>query len=338
MEKILLVTGGAGFIGSAFIRYYLNTYTDHKIVNLDSLTYAGNLSNLDGLNLNPGYFFVKGDINSEKDVKDVFEQFSPHIVVHFAAESHVDKSILNANEFVRTNVMGTQNLLRAARDNNIERFIHVSSDEVYGSCAPGEFFREDSPLRPTSPYAASKAASDLLALAMWKTHRFPVIITRCTNNYGPFQFPEKLIPMTIVNTLMKKDIPIYGDGTNVRDWIHVDDHCRALGSVIENGEPGRTYNIAAGNSHKNIDVVERICEIQGYDRRYITYVDDRPGHDLRYAVDSGRIRNELGWQPQIDFETGLERTVQWFTEHMEWVDDIISGEYRNYYQQMYEEI
>jgi len=331
----LLVTGGAGFIGSNFIRYFLRKYPQARIVNLDKLTYAGNLDNLEEIRSHRNYQFVRGDICNQALVRGLFsEPFDA--VGHFAAESHVDRSIIGAREFARTNVLGTHTLLDAARRSGVKRFLHVSTDEVYGSLAPGEMASEDAPLRPRSPYAASKAGSDLMALSFFETYRFPVIITRSTNNYGPFQFPEKLIPLMITNALEGKRLPIYGDGLNERDWLHVDDHCAALDRILQAGEPGQIYNIAAGQPVTNLEIVRGLLKILGESEELIEFVQDRPGHDRRYALSTEKIRRQLGWLPAIKLEQGLARTVEWYRTHADWVRKTKSGEYRHYYEKLYQ--
>ncbi len=332
--KRLIVTGGAGFIGSNFIRMALDELPGWKIVNLDALTYAGNLENLSDVEDRENYEFVKADITNPEELDRVFAGGADG-VVHFAAESHVDRSVLDPSAFVRTNVVGTQNLLNAARKHGTERFLHVSTDEVYGSLGPEGYFTEETPLAPNSPYSASKAGSDLLVRAAWHTHGFPAVITRCSNNYGPYQFPEKLIPLMITNALEDKPLPVYGDGANIRDWIHVEDHCRALLLVFLSGEPGEVYNIGGNAERTNIHVVEEILRILGKPRDLITFVKDRPGHDRRYAIDSTKIREKLGWKPSRDFEEGLEETVRWYVDHPSWWKRVKSGEYLEYYEKQY---
>jgi dTDP-glucose 4,6-dehydratase len=331
----ILVTGGAGFIGSNFIRHFLRAYPENAVVNLDKLTYAGNLDNLSDLQSHPGYQFLLGDICDAEAVKDVLTQ-PIDAVVHFAAESHVDRSIAEAREFVRTNVQGTCTLLEASRRARISRFLHVSTDEVYGTLAPGESADEAAPLQPNSPYAASKAASDLLVRSFWQTYRFPVLLTRSSNNYGPYQFPEKFLPLMITNALEGKTFPIYGDGLNERDWIFVEDHCRALDRVLQAGRPGETYNIGYGQALTNLRVVRRLLQILHKSEDQIKFVEDRPGHDRRYALNSNKIRRELDWKPTVTFEEGLVRTVEWYRSHTGWVQKTKSGEYRDYYQRFYE--
>ena len=329
----LLVTGGAGFIGSNFIRYLLSR-RGFQVVNFDLLTYAGNLQNLAGLQAGDNYRFIRGDIASREQVAGALD---PGIdaIVHFAAESHVDRSILDASAFVRTNVLGTQNLLETARRQGISRFIQVSTDEVYGSLPGGGKFTEDSPLAPNSPYAASKAAADLLARAYHRTYGLAVVTTRCGNNYGPHQFPEKLIPLMVSNALDDEPLPLYGDGLYTRDWIHVLDHCRALEAILLEGRDGAVYNIGADGERTNLEVARRILGILGKSEDLISFVADRPAHDRRYAVDSSRLRLELGWSPRIRFEEGLDETVRWYRDHPQWVDGVRSGDYRLYYRKVY---
>jgi dTDP-glucose 4,6-dehydratase len=331
----ILVTGGAGFIGSNFIRYFLGTYPESTVVNLDKLTYAGNLDNLSDLQSHPGYQFIRGDICEADCVRDILDQ-RIDAVVHFAAESHVDRSIADAREFIRTNVQGTCTLLEASRRAKLPRFLHISTDEVYGTLPPGEYADEQSRLQPNSPYAASKAASDLLVRSFWQTYRFPALLTRSSNNYGPSQFPEKLIPLMITNALEGKPLPVYGDGLNERDWIFVEDHCRALDRVLHSGRPGETYNIGFGQPLINLNVVRGLLRILHKPEDQIKFVEDRPGHDRRYALDSSKIRRELGWEPTVTFEEGLLRTVEWYRSHTDWVQKTKSGEYRDYYQRFYE--
>ena len=329
----LLVTGGAGFIGSNFIRYMLSKY-DYQLINLDKLTYAGNLENLDDVKNNPRYTFIHGDIADEKCVQEIFTQ-DIDVVVNFAAESHVDRSIEDSGVFIRTNVEGTRVLLEAARRYGVERFVQISTDEVYGSLETEGYFTEESPLDPGSPYSASKTAADLLAMAYFKTYNLPVIITRCSNNYGPYQFPEKLIPLMITNAIEDKPLPVYGDGLNVRDWLHVRDHCVALDLVMRQGKPGQVYNIGGRNEWKNINIVRRILKELGKPESLITLVKDRPGHDLRYAIDATKLKKELNWLPTYTFEKGLQETVNWYCNNQKWWQKIKSGEYRKYYEQMY---
>ncbi|MCL0099204.1 dTDP-glucose 4,6-dehydratase [Dehalococcoidia bacterium] len=330
----ILVTGGAGFIGSNFVCYLLREHPDWEVTNLDKLTYAGNLENLGDVEGNPGYHFVKGDITDRELVDKLLGQ-GFDVVVNFAAESHVDRSILDSSPFIRTNVQGTQVLLEGAREHKVRLFLQVSTDEVYGSLgAPGKF-TEESPLLPNSPYAASKAAADCLCRAYYHTYGLPVVITRCSNNYGPFQFPEKLIPLVITNALEGKEIPVYGDGLNVRDWVHVEDHCRALDVIIQQGKPGEIYNIGGNCEETNLELVHCILAIMGKPRSLITFVADRPGHDRRYALETSKIERELGWRPAILLGEGLRGTVQWYIQNQSWWQRVKSGEYVEYYERMY---
>ncbi len=331
----ILVTGGAGFIGSNFVRYFLKTYPQDYLVNLDKLTYAGNLDNLTEIAAYPHYEFVRGDICDSALVADLLRN-AVDVVVHFAAETHVDRSIVDAQDFIRTNIQGTFTLLRAARQQRISRFLHVSTDEVYGSIQPCQLADEDSPLCPNSPYAASKAASDLLVRSFVKTYGFPAIITRSSNNYGPFQFPEKLIPLMITNALEDRKLPIYGDGLHERDWIYVEDHCSALDRVLRFGRPGEVYNLGCARPVANLEIVRQLLKILGKSEESIEFIADRPGHDRRYALDNGKILRELKWQPAVSLEEGLRRTVRWFHENPRWVAKCRSGEYRAYYESMYE--
>jgi dTDP-glucose 4,6-dehydratase len=329
----LLVTGGAGFIGSNFIHYALKAHSDWDITNLDNLTYAGNLENLKGVQDQPGYHFVKGDIADRKLVDRLLSQ-GLDVIVNFAAESHVDRSILDASPFIETNIKGTQVLLEGARKHGIQRFIQVSTDEVYGSTDRG-YFTEESPLSPSSPYSASKTAADLLSLAYFKTHHLPAIITRCTNNFGPYQFPEKLIPLAVTNALEDKPIPVYGDGLNVRDWIFVDDHCRALDVVIQKGRPGQIYNVGGGSEKTNLELIHKLLEILDKPRSLMQFVTDRPAHDRRYALDCTKMTAELGWKPAYSFDKALRTTVDWYLKNGSWWRSIKSGEYAKYYERMY---
>jgi len=329
----LLITGGAGFIGSNFIHHILSEHPDWEITNLDKLTYAGNLENLRDVENNPGYHFIKGDIIDRQLINNLFQD-NIDVIVNFAAESHVDRSILDASPFIETNVKGTQVLLEGAHQYKVGKFIQVSTDEVYGSIEIGKF-TEQSPLSPNSPYAASKTAADLLCHAYWKTYQLPVIITRCSNNLGPFQFPEKLIPLAITNALENKPIPIYGDGLNIRDWIYVADHCRALDLAIQKGESGEIYNIAADQEKTNLELIHQLLNIMGKPQSLITFVADRPGHDRRYALDASKITKELGWKPLYSFEQALTTTINWYLNHESWWRQIKSGEYAKYYQRMY---
>ena len=332
----LLVTGGAGFIGSNFILYWMQNHPEDKIVNLDNLTYAGNLENLREVEKNPNYKFVKGDICNPNIVNQTMEGIDT--VVHFAAESHVDRSIINPSDFVITNVVGTQVLLDAALKNKIKRFHHISTDEVFGSLKleDASKFNERTNYNPRSPYSASKAGSDHLVRAYYETYKLPVTITNCSNNFGPYQFPEKFIPLAITNILENKKIPIYGDGLYVRDWLYVVDHCRAIDLVLNKGKTGETY-LVGGNTQdiSNLQVIKKILTIMGKDERVIEYVKDRPGHDRRYAVDWSKIQNELGWKPLNDFDEWLEKTINWYKENETWWRDIKTGEYKNYYKKQY---
>jgi len=329
----LLVTGGAGFIGSNFIHYIFSKRPDWEITNLDKLTYAGNLENLRDIENNPNYRFVKGDIVDRELISSLLQD-NTDVIVNFAAESHVDRSILDASPFIETNVKGTQVLLEGACQYRVGRFIQVSTDEVYGSTETGKF-TEKSPLSPNSPYAASKAAADLLCHAFWKTYKLPVVITRCSNNLGPFQFPEKLIPLAVTNALENKPIPIYGDGLNIRDWIYVTDHCCALELAIQKGKPGEIYNIAANQEKTNLELIHNLLAIMGKSQKLITFVTDRPGHDRRYALDATKITQELGWSLTHSFEEALATTVNWYLNHESWWRKVKSGEYAEYYDRMY---
>ncbi len=346
----ILVTGGAGFIGANFILYMLNTYSDIHIVNLDKLTYAGNLENLRAVEKDSRYTFLRGDICDGERVSRILADYQINIVVNFAAESHVDRSIKNADMFVRTNVQGTITLLEATRQcwQNADgsylfgvRFLQVSTDEVYGSLGPSGYFTEDTPLNPHSPYSASKASADLLVRAYWDTHRLPVNITRCSNNYGPYQFPEKLIPLMIYNATLRNPLPVYGDGQNIRDWLHVKDHCRAIDMVLRKGRLGEVYNIGGENEQTNIDIVRRIINYlhknmdSNINESLICYVPDRQGHDRRYGVDADKIHRELGWSPQMDFEQELLHTIDWYIKNGEWLRNISDGKYAQYYNIVY---
>jgi len=333
--KNILVTGGAGFIGSNFIRYLLQRYREYRVINYDALTYAGNLENLSGVDLSPRYIFVNADICDDAAVERVLRDYRVDAVVHFAAESHVDRSILGPSVFVRTNVLGTSILLEAARQAGIQRFIHVSTDEVYGSLEATGKFTEATPLHPNSPYSASKASSDLIALSYFRTYGTPVIVTRCSNNYGPYQFPEKLIPLMIANALNDKPLPVYGDGLNVRDWLYVEDHCSALDVVLHKGKEGEVYNIGGDNEQANIEIVKLILTELDKPHSLITFVKDRPGHDRRYAIDAAKIEKELGWKPSHTFEKGIRETIRWYRSNKEWWQRILTGEYQRYYAAQY---
>ena len=330
----ILVTGGAGFIGSNHVRMLLDQ-SDDRVINLDLLTYAGNLANLAGLEENPRYRFIRGDILDRDLVRRVMDEEKIDAVVHFAAESHVDRSLEGPEVFVRTNILGTEILLEEARRAKVQRFVMVSTDEVYGSLGAEGMFTEDTALAPNSPYAASKASADLMCRSFFKTFGFPVIITRCSNNYGAYQFPEKLIPLMIANTLEGRNLPVYGDGMNVRDWLYVGDHCQAIDLVMRKGRVGEVYNIGGCNEMKNLELVQLLVDKLGKSRDLITFVKDRPGHDQRYAIDAGKIMNELGWEPSVDFSTGLAQTVQWYLDNRDWWEKIRTGEYQEYYSKMY---
>ncbi|MBN1572484.1 MAG: dTDP-glucose 4,6-dehydratase [Deltaproteobacteria bacterium] len=330
----LLVTGGAGFIGSNFILYILGKGKDYEVVNFDTLTYAGNLANLKDVEDDPRYSFVKGDIADGAAVERVMKD-GIDVVINFAAESHVDRSIMDPNTFIRTNVLGTNILLSIARENDVKLFIQISTDEVYGSLGPEGLFTEESPLDPTSPYSASKTSADLLALAYHKTYGLPVIVTRCSNNYGPYQFPEKLIPLFITNAMENKPLPVYGDGMNIRDWIHTLDHSRAVEAVMEKGKPGEVYNIGGNNERTNLEITERILKALDKPKSLIRFVKDRPGHDKRYAIDSSKITSELGWKPKYDFEKAMNDTVSWYRDNRSWWEEIKSGKYQDYYLKLY---
>lgn len=335
MKKIL-VTGGCGFIGSNFIRYVLKN-SDYEVINLDKLTYAGNLKNLVDVQDNPKYKFYRGDICNYELVTYIVEKEKIDSIINFAAESHVDRSILSSQEFIRTNVTGTNVLLEVTRQFELERFVQISTDEVYGSLGPEGKFTETTPLSPNSPYSASKASADLLVKAYNHTYGLPTLITRCSNNYGPYQFPEKLIPLMIINAINNKPLPVYGDGMNVRDWIYVEDHCDAILKVFENGRIGEVYNIGAENEKPNIEIVKLILKELGKDESLITYVKDRPGHDRRYAIDATKIKTELGWKPAHTFENAIKETISWYLQNKSWWEEIISGDYLNYYKKWYEE-
>jgi len=333
--KRILVTGGAGFIGSNFINYILSNRNDIFIVNLDKLTYAGNLQNLKGIEKNPNYTFVKGDIVNDELVSYIFQKYEITHVINFAAESHVDRSILGSEIFFRTNVLGTNVLLENAKRFGVEKFVQISTDEVYGSLGPEGLFEETTPLQPNSPYAASKAAADMMALAFHHTYHVPVVITRCSNNYGPYQFPEKLIPLMIINSLNNKKLPVYGDGMNIRDWIYVIDHNKAVELVLDKGLDGEVYNVGANTEKPNIEIVKLLLKHTGKTEELIEYVKDRPGHDRRYAINSTKIKNELGWVAHHSFESAIQDTIKWYIDNQKWWKEIISGDYQNYYQLQY---
>lgn len=346
--KTILITGGAGFIGSHVVREFVLNYPETKIVNLDALTYAGNLENLKDIEDRPNYEFVKADIVDAQHILEVFEQYQPDGVIHLAAESHVDRSITNPLEFVMTNVIGTVNLLNAAKtiwNNNFEgkRFHHVSTDEVFGALGDEGFFTEETSYDPHSPYSASKASSDHFVRAYHDTYGLPIVMTNCSNNYGPNHFPEKLIPLCIHNILNNNPLPIYGDGKYTRDWLFVIDHAKAIDLVFHEAENGASYNVGGFNEWKNIDLVKELCKQMdeklgrevGTSEQLITFVKDRPGHDLRYAIDATKIHEELGWKPSVTFEEGLSKTIDWFLENQEWLDHVTSGDYQNYYKEQY---
>ena len=336
--KNVLVTGGAGFIGANFIFYWLEAHPGDRVVCVDKRTYAGNLSTLAAVLGGPAVRFIRADICDREAMDRLFAQERPDVVVNFAAESHVDRSIEDPEVFLRTNVMGTAALLDACRKHGTPRYHQVSTDEVYGDLPldrPDLRFRERMPLRTSSPYSASKASADLLTLAYCRTYGLAATVSRCSNNYGPRQFPEKLIPLMIVNALRDKPLPVYGTGKNVRDWLYVEDHCRAIDVILERGRPGEIYNVGGNHEMENITLVRRICRELGKPERLITYVADRKGHDLRYAIDAGKLQRELGWRPETGFDEGIRRTVQWYLDNRPWWEEIISGEYRDYYTRMY---
>ena len=344
----ILITGGAGFIGSHVVRLFLNKYQDYKIFNLDKLTYAGNMENLIDVENNPNYTFCKGDITDEKYVNELFQEHKFDSVIHLAAESHVDRSISNPTEFIKTNIVGTVNLLNASRNiwkgNFVNKtFYHISTDEVYGSLEETGLFEETTSYDPRSPYSASKASSDHIVRAYFHTYDFPIKISNCSNNYGSHQFPEKLIPLMIHNIKNNKPLPIYGKGENIRDWLWVNDHARAIDVIFHKGKLGETYNIGGNNEWTNIDLVKYLCQLMdeklgretGESEKLITYVTDRAGHDMRYAIDASKVKKELGWEPSIVFEKGLEKTVNWYLENQKWLDNVTSGEYQKYYENQY---
>lgn len=334
----ILVTGGAGFIGGNFIHYMLKKYKDYKIICLDALTYAGNMETLSDVIDNPNFLFIKGDISDRDTVYDLFEQARPDIVVNFAAESHVDRSIEEPGIFLKTNILGTGVLLDACRKFGTGRYHQVSTDEVYGDLPldrPDLFFTEETPLHTSSPYSSSKAAADLLVLAYYRTYKLPVTISRCSNNYGPYHFPEKLIPLMIANALNDKPLPVYGKGENVRDWLYVEDHCTAIDLIIHKGRIGEVYNIGGHNERTNLQVVKAILKELGKPESLIRFVTDRPGHDMRYAIDPSKIRRELGWLPTTKFDDGIKKTVKWYLDNRSWWEHIVNGEYKDYYDRMY---
>ena len=332
MTKVL-ITGGAGFIGSNFVKYMLEEYPNYEIINLDALTSCGNLENLEDIEDNPNYTFVKGDIRDEKLVDELVNGVD--YIVHFAAESHVDRSIEDPQIFIKTNIIGTQVLLDAARKHDVKKFVQVSTDEVYGSLGSEGYFTEESPLQANSPYSASKAGADLMVRAYGETFGLPINITRCSNNYGPYQFPEKLIPLMISNALEDKELPVYGDGKNIRDWLHVYDHCTAIDLVLHKGKLGEVYNIGGHNEKENIEIVKLILKELNKSESLIKFVKDRLGHDRRYAIDSTKITEELGWKPKYTFETGIKETINWYLDNQDWMEKVKSGQYQEYYEKMY---
>ncbi len=333
--RTILVTGGAGFIGSNYIRTMLTERDDIEIINLDKLTYAGNLENLTEIENRKNYTFIKGDITNNELVEYVFTKYKIDEVVNFAAESHVDRSILGSEVFYRTNVMGTNVLLEASRRHDVKKYLQISTDEVYGSLGETGLFTENTPISPNSPYSSSKAGADMMAMSFYHTYGMPIVITRCSNNYGPFQFPEKLIPLMIINALNGKKLPVYGDGKNVRDWIYVIDHNKAIQLVLDKGTPGHVYNIGAENEMQNIQIIKLILGILGKSEDLIEYVKDRLGHDRRYAIDATKIKTELGWKPEFTFEEAIVKTVNWYLENKNWWERIISGSYMDYYKNLY---
>lgn len=340
MNKLtIIVTGGAGFIGGNFVYYMLKRYPDYRIICLDKLTYAGNFSTIEPLMANPNFRFVKEDICDIAAVDKLFQEEKPDVVVNFAAESHVDRSIENPGVFLQTNIIGTQVLMDACRKYGIKRYHQVSTDEVYGDLPldrPDLFFTEETPLHTSSPYSSSKAGADLLVMSYYRTYGLPVTISRCSNNYGPYHFPEKLIPLMIANALADKPLPVYGEGLNVRDWLYVEDHCKAIDLIIHKGKVGEVYNVGGHNEKRNIDIVKLICAELGKPESLITYVADRKGHDMRYAIDPSKIHRELGWLPETKFADGIKKTIKWYLENRQWWEEIISGEYQNYYKKMYD--
>lgn len=334
----IIVTGGAGFIGANFIFYSMKEKIYDKIICIDKLTYAGNLSTLASVMSDPNFTFYQADICDRHRIYEIFEKEQPDVVVNFAAESHVDRSIDNPEIFLQTNIMGTAVLMDACLKYDVAKFHQVSTDEVYGDLPldrPDLFFSENTPLHTSSPYSSSKASADLLVMAYYRTYGLPVTISRCSNNYGPYQFPEKLIPLMIVNCLYQKPLPVYGKGLNVRDWLYVEDHCKAIDMILKKGVDGEVYNVGGHNEMSNIDIVKLICKKLDVSDSLITYVADRKGHDMRYAIDPSKIHKQIGWLPETCFEEGIERTIQWYLEHRKWWEDILSGEYQNYYRKFY---
>ncbi len=335
MKLNLLVTGGAGFIGSNFVHYILSQYPGYKVVNFDLLTYAGNLENLQDLESNPNYTFVHGDITNRLLLEDLVKNHDVNVVVNFAAESHVDRSITNPDVFIKSNVLGTQVLLEVSKDNMVDKYVQISTDEVYGSLGETGYFTEDTPINPNSPYSASKASADLLVQSYHRTFGMNINITRCSNNYGPYHFPEKLIPLTISNALEGKEIPVYGNGKNIRDWLHVRDHCSAIDLVLHSGRVGEIYNVGGHNERTNNEIVQLIVDKLGASEDLIKYVQDRPGHDQRYAIDATKLTSELGWEPRYTFDTGIEETIRWYIDNQQWWKNIKSGDYQRYYLNQY---
>lgn len=331
----ILITGGAGFIGSNFLNYMVKRYPDYHFVNVDLLTYAGNLKNLQVIEHHLNYRFIRGNITDRERMEKVIQQHGIEAIIHFAAESHVDRSITNPDVFVKTNVMGTQVLLDLAKKYTMKKYIQISTDEVYGTLGDIGSFTEETPLAPNSPYSASKAGADLLVRAYYETFGLPVNITRCSNNYGPYHFPEKLIPLMIINALHDHPLPVYGDGLHVRDWLYVEDHCAAIDLVLHQGKAGEVYNVGGNNERTNLEIVKTIVSQVGKPKELIRFVNDRPGHDRRYAINSTKIRRELGWVPQVDLEKGLGQTVQWYVNHPQWWEDIVNGDYQKYYEKQY---
>ena len=336
--KTILVTGGTGFIGNCFCKLLLEERPEYRVINVDVCTYAANPSTIEGELKNPNYKFYKTDIRDREAIDRIFEEEKPDIVVNFAAESHVDRSIEDPGIFLQTNIMGTATLMDACRKYGIKRYHQVSTDEVYGDLPldrPDLFFTEETPIHTSSPYSSSKAGADLLVMAYHRTYGLPVTISRCSNNYGPYHFPEKLIPLMIANALADKPLPVYGEGLNVRDWLYVEDHCKAIDLIIHKGRVGEVYNIGGHNEMRNIDIVKLICKELGKPESLITHVTDRKGHDMRYAIDPTKIHNELGWLPETKFADGIKKTIKWYLENQKWWKDIINGEYQNYYEKMY---